>query len=826
MHVHRNGGREIDAEQGGNAPADGRLTQTIRAVTDKSPEAPNSGGTIGMAGDVRQMERLRATPLLVAACGVQLVAIALFLANISEQHTPAALGWLPDLLAQALACLACWRAGAAPGLERVPQRLWRQLALVCALVTLATVGDARQAAVKPLQADQLQHDKPTSALYLLAMVVLLWALLRLPVSERGQRERMFQFLLDAATVSITVSLFAWYFTARDGPWDAPGAHTVPMIMLAALGLIGSLAFVKIAMSGLGGLDQVTIRLLAAAAAVGGVGGGLFPLFVALHPGLSGSQIFVSGTMLFVAFAADRQRRTAGVPPPERRRRSSSRVPYVAVAATDVLLLVVGQAAGGDVFVVAVAAVGLTCLVVVRQLHALAENLALLRRNDTQLLQLSQYQEQLTHRATHDDLTDLANRSLFEQQSREALAAAEDDALSLALIDLDDFKAINDRLGHAVGDALLVVVAERLRECVRADDVVARLGGDEFGLLLRGLRVAEATDVLARITDALSRPVHALGYDLLVKASVGLAEAWPDASPQELLRRADLAMYAAKERGKGRHAVYDAELEQHQAADAQLGAELRQALDRGEFTLVYQPIVRLPDGAWTGLETLVRWRHPERGFVGPDLFIPIAERTGLIVPLGDWILRSALRQAAEWTQAYGPDAAHEIGVNVSARQLREPGFADDVRGALADTGFDPERLVVEVTETAVFGGGAALDTLQNMVGLGVKVALDDFGTGHSSLGLLRTCPVDILKVDKSFVDNIGAASEEAVIATAMIQITDGLHLQAIAEGVETAEQAETLYRLGYRFAQGYYFSRPLSPEQVEAHLDAVLALSPQ
>jgi diguanylate cyclase (GGDEF)-like protein len=595
-----------------------------------------------------------------------------------------------------------------------------------------------------------------------------------------------------------------------------------MTVLASLGLIGSLAFVKVAISGLGGLDRLTVRLLAAAAAVGAVGGGLFPLLIALRSGLSASQIFVPGTMLLVAFAADRQRRAAGLPAPERRGRHTSNLPYLAVAATDGLLLLVCHRAGGLVLTIAVAAVTLTALVVARQVHALAENARLLRRNDTQLVQLSSYQEQLTHRATHDDLTDLANRALFEQVTREALARR-GGALSLALIDLDDFKAINDRLGHVVGDALLVVVAQRLRECVRTDDVVSRLGGDEFGLLLHGLRSKEATDVLARITEALSRPVHALGHDLLVSASVGLAEAWPEAGPQELLRRADLAMYAAKERGKGGHALYDAQLEQHQAADAQLGAELRQALDRGDFALVYQPIVRLPDGAWTGMEALVRWQHPERKFVGPDVFIPIAERTGLIVPLGDWILREALRQAVEWDLTYGPAAPREIGVNVSARQLREPGFAGDVRDALAATGFDPERLVVEVTETAVFDGGLALDTLQNLVGLGVKVALDDFGTGHSSLGLLRTCPADTLKVDKSFVDGIGGASEEAVIATAMIQITDGLHLQAIAEGVETAAQAETLYLLGYRFAQGYHFSRPLSPAQVHEQLETAATL---
>jgi EAL domain-containing protein (putative c-di-GMP-specific phosphodiesterase class I) len=281
------------------------------------------------------------------------------------------------------------------------------------------------------------------------------------------------------------------------------------------------------------------------------------------------------------------------------------------------------------------------------------------------------------------------------------------------------------------------------------------------------------------------------------------------------------MYAAKGSGKGRYAVYDAELEQHQAADAQLGAELRRALDDGQFRLVYQPIVRLPGGAWTGLETLIRWPHPVRGFVGPDVFIPIAERTGLIVPLGDWILRTALRQFAAWVAEHGAATPHEIGVNVSARQLREPGFARTVREALTESGVRPDRLVVEVTETAVFDGGVALDTLLDIVRMGVKVALDDFGTGHSSLGLLRTVPADTLKVDKSFVDGIGGTGEETVIATAMIQITDGLHLQAVAEGVETAEQATTLHRLGYRFAQGYHFSRPLSPEQVGEHLAAVM-----
>ncbi|GAB1693169.1 bifunctional diguanylate cyclase/phosphodiesterase [Krasilnikovia sp. M28-CT-15] len=767
------------------------------------------------------MERLRPTPALVMAGAVVLAAIALFLVNLAEPWTPLFWNWVPSVAAAAAAAVVCWRTATGPELGAVARRFWRLQILAAVLIGLGAAGDVRHAAVHPAGSGA-QHDLPTAILYCLSMAVLLWAMLQLPVIRHERKERLLRYSLDALTVTVTVGLFTWYLTRHAVSASLAGSDALPVVVLATLGLVGVAAVGKLAMSDLGGLDRVTVRLLATATAVGAFGAGLFPLFVDLPPGLRGSQMFTPATLLFMAFAADRQRRAAGMPPVARPRRRFGVLPYLAVAATDGLLLVISNAAGDGALMVALAAVCLTALVVFRQVNALRENGRLLRRLDTNLEQLNQYQQQLTHRATHDGLTDLANRALFEQHTRDALATVattggEDSTLSLALIDLDDFKAINDRLGHAVGDAMLVVVAQRLRECVRVDDVVARLGGDEFGLLLHGLRGDEATEVLARITEALNRPVHALGYDLLVRASVGLAEAWPDASPQELLRRADLAMYAAKERGKGRHAVYDAELEQHQAADAQLGAELRQALDRGEFSLVYQPIVRLPDGKWTGVETLVRWTSPVRGFVGPDKFIPIAERTGLIVPLGDWILRTALRQAMAWIEQFGDDAPHEIGVNVSARQLREPGYAETVRDALAETGFDPERLVVEVTETAVFDGGVALDALQMLVTLGVKVALDDFGTGHSSLGLLRTCPADTLKVDKSFVDGIGGRSEEAVIATAMIQITNGLHLQAIAEGVETAEQADTLHRLGYRFAQGYHFSRPLSAEQLGERL---------
>ena len=294
----------------------------MAAAADRQGSGDGAGEGGGHGGPGRA-ERLRATPMLVTLAALQLAAVAVFLLNVAGQRTPVALGWLPVIGSGVLAGLSCRQAAAAAGLNPVGRRVWRQLAGVCALVTLATVGDARLAVTHSGSVDQKQHDTVTSVLYGLSLVLLLWALLRLPVGARNQRDRMVRFVLDAATVSVTVSVFAWYVAVHTAdPTDGSRSAIVPMIMLASVGLIGSLAFVKVAISGLGGLDRVTIRLLAAAAAAG-AGGGLLPLLVSLHPGLSGTQISVPGTMLFVAFAADRQRRAAAAPPVEHRRRTFS-----------------------------------------------------------------------------------------------------------------------------------------------------------------------------------------------------------------------------------------------------------------------------------------------------------------------------------------------------------------------------------------------------------------------------------------------------------------------------------------------------------------------
>ncbi|MEU7908034.1 EAL domain-containing protein [Actinoplanes sp. NPDC049118] len=408
-------------------------------------------------------------------------------------------------------------------------------------------------------------------------------------------------------------------------------------------------------------------------------------------------------------------------------------------------------------------------------------------------------------AMHDELTGLANRRRFESRVREALEAG---SPQVAMLDLTGFKAVNDRFGHTVGDRLLAAVAARLSAGLGPGDLAARMGGDEFAILVPDATQAEGDEMVARICAALSVPIQAGGHELLIGASVGVAGADGTDDAVELLRRADVAMYAAKADGDARRR-YAPGLDDEAGEEARLGAAMRIALDTGQFRLVYQPIVSLPDGRRVSVEALIRWDHPERGLVSPADFIPVAEQNGLIVELGAWVLRTACVQAVAWRATLGDRAPERMSVNVSARQLAEPGFPELVASVLARTGLEAQRLVLEVTETAVFGGGQAVQAVKDLRALGVRIALDDFGTGHSSLGLLQTVPVDVLKVDKSFVDDITLAGREAVIATALIQVSHGLGLTAVAEGVETAEQAVELHRLGYRLAQGYHFGKPVA-----------------
>jgi diguanylate cyclase (GGDEF)-like protein/PAS domain S-box-containing protein len=439
----------------------------------------------------------------------------------------------------------------------------------------------------------------------------------------------------------------------------------------------------------------------------------------------------------------------------------------------------------------------------------------------------QLEAQLQHNAFHDTLTGLANRALFADRLDHALARTDRLAAPVAVlfVDLDDFKAVNDGSGHTAGDELLIAVAERLRQTLRPSDTIARLGGDEFAVLIEdaaepGRPAAAAERLLAALADPFDAVGDGAGTQVRITASVGIATgAAGQHDAAELLRHADVAMYAAKAAGKGRSAVFEPEMESAIIGQLRMKAELARAVENREFTVYYQPTVELANGRLAGVEALVRWQHPERGLVPPLDFIPLAEQTGLIVPLGRFVLREACQQMRAWHTSYPTNPPMTVSVNLSARELDEPGLVDSVRTVLAETGLDPACLVLEITESLLLVDlPATVSILSDLRALGLRLAIDDFGTGYSSLAYLENLPVDILKIDKSFVDRIGEAPtdipgvedpNQSVMVSAISQLGHALHLQLVAEGIEQAEQVSTLKGLACQYGQGYYFARPLT-----------------
>ena len=422
------------------------------------------------------------------------------------------------------------------------------------------------------------------------------------------------------------------------------------------------------------------------------------------------------------------------------------------------------------------------------------------------------EDRLTHQAFHDSLTGLPNRALFADRVNHALVAQfrTKGRLALLYLDVDDFKTINDALGHGAGDDALKIVANRLTGCLRASDTAARLGGDEFAVLLEGIdQPGDAYEVGGRILEALADPIELHGNVLSLGASLGIVLSGNDDDAESMLRNADLAMYQAKQGGKGRYEIFERGM--HDAVMERLAtkADLRRGLEAGEFVPYYQPIVDLDTGRITAVEALVRWMHPERGRLAPGAFIDLAEETGIIVAIGETVLEQACRAAASWTT--DADGAPAVSVNLSARQIQQPGLVDTVARVLADTGLAASRLTLEITESVLLDDpDAAADTLAGLKALGVSLALDDFGTGYSSLSYLGRFPVDSLKIDKSFVDALGAMtpSESVSLVGAIAGIGDLLHLAVTAEGIERPAQIEELTALGCRSGQGYLFSVPV------------------
>jgi diguanylate cyclase (GGDEF)-like protein len=542
------------------------------------------------------------------------------------------------------------------------------------------------------------------------------------------------------------------------------------------------------------IDKSALRLLALGMLVGSLGSPLGGV-VEEHSHLIINQLVNPVVFFIAACAAERQRSASPMVAfdiADERPRSFSVLPYAAVVAVDTLLMVSIWSDDGDTRVLGGIAVLITGLVVLRQLTAFRDNHELL--------------EQLDHTATHDALTELPNRTLFGQRLRQALARDNSTATSVILIDLDDVKTVNDTLGHAAGDALLVTVADQLRDAVPDGDTVARLGGDEFAIVLQGAGAA-AEQLIRRVIVKLGAGVELEGHHHSIRASFGVAQG----GPGDVLRRADIAMYEAKARGDGGWEHYGPGMQARGAEINEAATRLRRALHDNELRLHYQPVVTLERGNMIGVEALICWQHPQHGILGPADIIPLAESSGLIIGIGRWVLHEACRQLATWQCEHPGTAPQTMSINVSARQLRESSFARDVIAALTDNGLEPRHLTIEITESTAVGGGATAETLAAIHAAGVRISPDDFGTGQSNFTLLATLPIDQIKLDRSFVPDGGSN----VIATAALQLARGFGVETIAEGVETTNQAESLLALGYDRAQGYHFARPMPADGLDA-----------
>ena len=434
-------------------------------------------------------------------------------------------------------------------------------------------------------------------------------------------------------------------------------------------------------------------------------------------------------------------------------------------------------------------------------------------------QLQESKDHFRHAAFHDALTNLPNRTLLTENLKFVIERAknsEDYQFAVLFLDLDRFKNVNDSLGHTIGDQLLIAMARRLESCIRDVDMVARLGGDEFAILLDGIANAtEATNMARRIQQRLSTPFNLSGHEVFTTTSIGIALSSTGYDhPENMLRDADTAMYRAKAQGKACYEVFDKGMHTHAVYLLQMENDLRRALDREEFCVYYQPIVTLQTGQLAGFEALIRWNHPERGFINPSDFIPLAEETGLIVPIGQWILKRSCQQLAKWQWHSSANRNLFISVNLSSKQVAQPDLVTTIQEILSDTNLDARHLKLEITESAVMDNAdRAVRLLKELKALGVQLSIDDFGTGYSSLGYLHRFPVNTLKIDRSFVGRIGEAAENIEIVRTIVSLADNMGMEVVAEGVETLSQLSQLRKLNCKYGQGYLFSRPVDAESV-------------
>jgi diguanylate cyclase (GGDEF)-like protein len=764
-------------------------------------------------GRRRAVQPARPGVLPLAAALLAVAGVTLWL--VLRDDGALMLGYAGGPVAMAAAFVACRRIGTLIVVARPIRAFWRLFSHSAICVGIGSVGSFAFANNDPGLSPYMAV--PTAV----GVVMTVLAFLGLPV-ERRSALRWAQLALDGATVAVAGALIYWY-VVLDLAAETTSVLTRNAAATVGVGALISLVVIgRTAMSPASAVDSLSLRILTVAPLVA------VAATVLLIAGGETGRLIISVLAVPVvgaamALAAYRQevmlRRPAGRVAPRSSRSLYDVLPLVAVIATAALVITISaRQLGWQQRVVIIGAVLIAAFVVARQLLGL-------RANDRMLVGIRRQQAELEHLAMHDPLTGLANRARFGTVLAERLDGHR--SAAVLLVDIDDFKMVNDTMGHAVGDQLLVEVAQRLRHQGTAGQLSSRLGGDEFAVLLDVDDPAVAEDAAARILMALTVPFRVGEHQLLANASIGVALAGPGDNADEVLRNADIAMYAAKAAGKAAWARFEPRMRNEVVNHARLGSELHNALIRHELHLVYQPVFDIGTGLMSGAEALVRWRHPVRGTVSPAEFIPVAERSGLIVPLGSWVLREACEQLATWHAEYGAAAIQSINVNVAARQLRESGFVDEVAAVLSDTGLSPANLVLEVTESSVLDGRQVRDTLQSLHELGVRLALDDFGTGQSSLSLLRAFPVDVLKLDKSFVDGIGDGEDRGrlAVAAAVAQLAEYLDLYAVAEGIETQAQLDRLRAMGYRLGQGYFLAKPLQPaEMAELMVRTVLPLA--
>ncbi len=443
-------------------------------------------------------------------------------------------------------------------------------------------------------------------------------------------------------------------------------------------------------------------------------------------------------------------------------------------------------------------------------------------SQTDISRRKEIEAQLTHDAFHDPLTGLSNRALLIFQLQHAIERAKrrkDYSFAVLFLDLDRFKVVNDSLGHHIGDQLLIAFVERLVNATRSGDTIARLGGDEFVILLEDIQsVDDAIEIAERIKQRLISPFKINDYDIFTSVSIGIAlDTTGSSKPEELLRNADIAMYRAKSLGKARYQVFDPQMHTRAITLLQIENDLRHAIEREEFVVNYQPIVALSTGKFVGFEALLRWHHPERGKVSPVEFIPIAEETGLIVPIGYWILRQACLQLKEWQERFQPNQPLTMSVNISCKQFLESNLIDKIKSILLETKINPACLKLEITESVIMENAEnAIKMLLQLKNIGVQIYIDDFGTGYSSLSYLHQFPFDALKIDRSFIDRMSKEREGGEIVQAIINLAENLGVYIVAEGIETKEQNELLQQMGSNKGQGqgFYFSKPLDSKSLE------------